>query len=224
MDPQNRALFARYQPRIWHDRKEPFPILRMGCSLFREPGQSASFPGLQLDPQAEGADMLLEYAVYYDYDIQHLYDLEHVWVAIDASGAVTGCWSSFHGMRLRVSGVPGLFRLDGTHPVLYAEPGKHALLPDPSLIYLHDQFPAVCNVHSGGGLLIPPMLDGLLHTTPEQDSAIRRYIRARFAFQPSMEFRPEAVAEERLVDWPELLEEIPRLVERQLAVIRGAEA
>ena len=63
MDPQNRALFARYQPRIWHDRKEPFPILRMGCSLFREPGQSASFPGLQLDPQAEGADMLLEYAV-----------------------------------------------------------------------------------------------------------------------------------------------------------------
>lgn len=223
MNAETKALFARYQPQIWHDQLEPFPIKRMGCSLFREPGRSASFPGLELDPQAEGAEMLLEYAIYYDYDIQHLYDLEHVWVAADASGAVTGCWSSFHGMRLRVSGVPGLFRLDGTRPVLYAEPGKHALLPDPSLICLHDQFPAVCDALSGGGLLIPPMLAGRLHTTPEQDGAIRRYIRARFAFRPSMEFRPDTAAAELLVDWPELLEEIPRSIEVQLAVIRGAQ-
>ena len=43
--------------------------------------------------------MLIEYAVYMDYDIQHLYELEHMWVAVGEDGttvkdclrAATGC-------------------------------------------------------------------------------------------------------------------------------------
>ena len=212
-------LALLYQPHIRKDLHEPFPIRYLGYTLFRDRGASRSFPDLTLDPEELGAAYIMEYAVYYDYDIQHLYDLEHVWTAVDQTGAVTGCWSSFHGMRLRVDRLPA-FRLEGTHPVLYAQPGKHALLPDPALFWLNDQFPESCGPKAGGGLLIPPMLVGRLKTDAAQDRMIARYIRERCAFSPALQYEPETVEPEQVIPWPELLEKIPQMVEEELARIR----
>lgn len=214
-------LALAYQPRIWKDRKEPFPIRYFGCTVFRERGASPSFRDLTLDPAELDAAYIIEYAVYYDYDIQHLYDLEHVWVAVDPSGAVTGCWSSFHGMRLRAHRIAA-FRLEGTHPVLYAQPGKHALLPDPALFWLHQDFPESCGPKAGGGLLIPPMLRGRMETDEAQDRMIERYIRERYAFAPAMAYGPETVEPEQVIPWPQLLEKIPEMVAEELARIRGS--
>ena len=164
--------------------------------------------------------MILEYAVYYDYDIQHLYDLEHIWVAVGPDGKVTDCWSSFHGMRLRAAGLRS-FRLEGTHPVLYSQPGKHAMLPDPELFRLHSQYRTCCGATAGGGLLIPGFLTGKMTTDPERDRAIRDHIRSHFSFVPTEEYADDPIGAEQLLSWPELLETIPRLVDIQLQIIEG---
>ena len=72
-----------------------------------------------------------------------MYDLEHAWTAVREDGSLAGCWGTFHGMRLRADGLAS-FRTEKGCPVLYAEPGKHALLPDPALFCLHEEFPACC--------------------------------------------------------------------------------
>lgn len=220
MDAKLKALFLKYLPRIYKDRAEPFPVRYIGCTLFTQPRRSGSFPKWKVDPAAEGAEKILEYAIYYDYDIQHLYDLEHIWVAVGSDGAVTDCWSSFHGMRLRAAGIKA-FRLELTHPVLYSQPGKHAMLPDPELFGLHSQFLACCGEAAGGGLLIPGMLEGKMTTDPARDEAVRSHIRSRYSFVPTREYREEPISESQLITWPELLETIPELVEAQLRIIEG---
>lgn len=212
---RERKLVLDYQPHIQRDLREPFPIRYVGCTVFESRGDSGSFQQLTLDPEELGAPCIIEYAVYYDYDIQHLYDLEHVWVAVDTAGAVIGCWSSFHGMRLRVDRLDA-FHLEGTHPVLYAQPGKHALLPDPALFWLNDQFPDSCGPKAGGGLLIPPMLEGVLETSEALDRRIARHIRERYAFSPALVYEHETLSPEQLITWPQLLELLPRLIREEL--------
>lgn len=87
MEKEHRLALA-YQPYIQKDLNEPFPIRYFGYTVFRDREPSPSFPKLTLDPSELGAAYIIEYAVYYDYDIQHLYDLEHVWVAVDQAGTV----------------------------------------------------------------------------------------------------------------------------------------
>lgn len=218
MDAAAKELFLRYCPRIFKDKMEPFPIRLIGCTAFTQSRRSDSFPKWLIDPASEGAAMILEYAIYYDYDIQHLYDLEHIWVAIDDGGLPVDCWCSFHGMRLRAAGVP-MFSMDGNHPIVYAQPGKHAMLPHPELFLLHPQFHTACNTNAGGGLLIPSMLEGRLATNPETDEKVTAYIKNHFAFTPSMEYVPEVISENQLVSWEQLLAEIPELIELQLRKI-----
>ncbi len=222
MEYGTRQLLLHYLPHIFKDRLEPFPVRYIGGTVFTEPRRSESFPKWFIDPGALGAEAVLEYAVYYDYDIQHLYDLEHIWVAIDRAGQVTDCWCSFHGMRLRAAGVSA-FRLEGTHPVLYAQPGKHAMLPDPALFGLHPQFHTACNLDAGGGLLIPDMLSGELWTDEDRDARICQYIRSLFAFTPSGEYIPEPLQEQQLLSWRSLLARIPRLIQEQLACMEAKE-
>ena len=218
MQNHQKELVLRYQPHIYADTKEPFPIRYIGCSVFTEPGESPSWRGLNIDPRGENAAVIIEYAVYYDYDIQHLYDLEHIWVAVGADGTVQDCWCSFHGMRLRAAGISS-FRLNGTHPVMYAQPGKHAMLPHPELFELHPQFHTACGKNAGGGLLIPPMLAGKMVTDEVRDAKVKEYICSHFAFEPSLVFEPHPVEDSQFISWPELLDRIPKLVETQLKII-----
>ncbi len=213
-----RALIERVQPHIYHDKNDPFPIRYMGCTVFTHRRRSDSFPKWEIDPKAEGARTIVEYAVYYDYDIQHMYDLEHVWVAVDERGDVKDCWGSFHGRRLRMAGVPW-FHMEGTHPVVFSQPGKHAMMPDPALFELIPDFRGDCTLRAGGGLLIPDFLRGAMHTSGELDEKIARHIRQKFAFVPSMEFAHAPVRPEQLVTWPELLERIPVLTGEQIALL-----
>ncbi len=218
MDSQERAWILQYQPHIYRDRLDPFPIRYLGCTVFTEKQPSLSFPKWAPDPAACGARAIIEYAIYYDYDIQHMYDLEHIWVAIGDGGEVVDCWCSFHGMRLRAAGLP-CFRLEGSHPVLYAQPGKHAFLPDPGLLPLHPQFYDACGALAGGGLLIPDMFRDVLTTTPQLDARIRSHIRSHYAFTPSLDYVPEPLAPEQLISWQQLRQRIPVLVRQALQAL-----
>lgn len=218
MTQAQKMLFLRYCPHIYKDKADPFPVRYIGCTAFAAPQRSASFPKWFVDPQKEGAAMILEYAIYYDYDIQHLYDLEHIWVAIDDSGKPVGCWCSFHGMRLRAAGV-SMFAMDGEHPVLYAQPGKHAMLPHPQLFLLHPDFERACGEAAGGGVLVPGFLSGRIQSDPETDEKVTRYIQENYAFTPTMAFVPEQIGEDQLLSWEELFDKIPERIERQLQLI-----
>lgn len=219
MDDVLRAMALRFRPYIYKSIREPFPIRLIGCTVFTEKRRSESFPKWVVDPAEAGARAVIEYAIYYDYDIQHLYDLEHIWVAVDGDGNLTDCWSSFHGMRLRAAGHP-CFRTEAGHPVLYAQPGKHAMLPDPVLFGLYPDFWAACREKAGGGLLIPDFLSGAVRTDEELDNKIRRHIKDNYAFTPSLEFIEEYVPDDLFISWPELLRRIPELLEAQIEQIR----
>ena len=219
MDNALRTMALRYRPVLYKDKREPFPVRFIGCTVFTEKRRSESFPKWVADPAAAGARSIVEYAVYYDYDIQHLYDLEHIWVAVDGDGKLTDCWSSFHGMRLRSAGHPS-FRTEGDRPVLYAQPGKHAMLPDPVLFELLPDLQAACGENAGGGLLIPEFLSGAVRTDECLDGRIRRHIKSNYAFTPSMEFVREELEEDLFISWRELLQRIPGLLEAQIERLR----
>ena len=219
MDDAWKTMALRFRPILYQDKREPFPIRFIGCTVFTERRRSESFPKWVVDPAAAGAQAIIEYAIFYDYDIQHLYDLEHVWAAVDGDGKLVDCWSSFHGMRLRAAGHPS-FRTEEGRPVLYSQPGKHAMLPDPVLFGLLPDLRTACGENAGGGLLIPGFLSGAVQTDEELDERIRRHIKNNYAFSPSMEFVREELADDLLISWPELLRRIPELLEAQVRRIR----
>src|SRR4051794_34441291 len=89
-DLEMRALAARYAPIILFDLHEPFLPLAAGYTLFSADAPSPSFSrAITLSgPDRPPAQLAIEYAIWWDWDIQHLYELEHVWVYIDAAGQV----------------------------------------------------------------------------------------------------------------------------------------
>ena len=74
---------------------EPFLPLVVGYTVFREAAKSPSskFP---IDPEG---GIAIEYAIWWDWDIQHLYELEHVWVYLDADENLLKVEASAHGAK-----------------------------------------------------------------------------------------------------------------------------
>src|SRR5689334_11010671 len=81
-DAADYDLARRHAPRLRFDRSEPFLPSVVGYTVFRQAGQSPSFPREVTLPAR--AALAIEYAIWWDWDIQHLYELEHIWVYLDA--------------------------------------------------------------------------------------------------------------------------------------------
>ena len=105
--------------------------------------------------------------------------------------------------------------------MLYSQPGKHAMLPDPTLFELLPDLRAACGENAGGGLLIPGFLSNAVQTNEDLDGKIRRHIKDNYVFTPSMEFVREELPDSLFLSWPELLRRIPELLEAQIQLIRG---
>lgn len=219
---RDRELALRYLPIILKDEKEPFTIKRIGITVFDQgKAHSRTFPKLHLDRLPGDCKLAIEYAIYWDYDIQHMYDLEHIWVGIGQDDTVIECYSSFHGMLVHASGVKDMYRTKDGRPVLYMQPGKHAFMPDPELFGLAPLRDESCNVLAGGGLLTPQMFGDRLRTNAEQDGMIRAYIRENFSFKPPWRFIEEGISEDQFTDAGDLLDQIPRFIYEELSRIRG---
>ncbi|HEY80798.1 MAG TPA: hypothetical protein EYP25_04515 [Anaerolineae bacterium] len=214
-DPAARALVARYAPIILFDRNEPFLPLAVGYTIFRKREPSPSFPR-QIDLKP-GEALAIEYAIWWDWDIGHLYELEHVWVFIDAQGQVSRVEASSHGGYFNMVGPEGL-RLEGTHPVLYSEPGKHAFAPDPAW-YRRDRSPRIIEATTQrfagvNGMWVTPLFEAEMHAfrTPEANRLVLSYLQ-RLAFDPAWEFDLRfPITEAMLVPWPALHAWIPHRV------------
>jgi len=217
---KNEAKLAEcFVPRLRYDRAEPFPLAGIGYTVYRERQKSPSCRRVIEPPPGGGA---IEYAFYYDFDIQHLYDLEHAFVYLDPDGEITGVESSFHGKFLN-SMIPGVTEFEGGHPVLYVQPGKHALLPAPEYFQLVIDRDSACGREAGNaGFLISAMFEGRLHTDEELNRKVEEYIRRNYAFAPTWEFTdqsPDGRGEEELLMPYEQLDRM--IVERLRGIVQS---
>ena len=209
-----------YAPRIFMDKKEPFPIKKVGFTEYHVDGCRSSFFNRSFDfANFRGAVSVLEYAYYLDYDIQHLYDLEHIWVYLDKDGEVVGAEGSYHGRFLNA-----MNRTFGKEKVqrdkritMYSQPGKHAMLSDPRLMYLYSELFSSCDRLAGiHGLDAPERFVGSIELDSSENQKVIDYIRENYSFVPSMEFEEVQIPEEDYMSWEELAELIPGYIREQL--------
>ncbi|MBZ0292118.1 MAG: hypothetical protein K8L99_06070 [Anaerolineae bacterium] len=203
-------LAQRHAPRIRFDQREPFLPLAVGYTVFRETAASPSFPrSIQLPA---GAQCAIEYAVWWDWDIQHLYELEHIWVYLDASERVIAAEASWHGGYNPMQTAAGALPLDDGRVMLFSEPGKHAFAADIDTLRKREKITRYsCGAHAGkAGVHVTPLFDDIITTrTPLNNQLAHTYLE-RNVFQPTYEFSQLFVLESvPLVPWANLSAWIP---------------
>lgn len=199
----NEALAKRYAPVICFDQNETIPLAAVGYSVLRDTAKSPSFS--RIIPINDAA-FVIEYAYYWDYDIQHMYDLEHIWVWVGQDGHICDAQASFHGRYLSA-----LLKTEKNKSIvhedriqLYCQPGKHAFLPHGEWFELLPDYMECCMEKAGGGLLINDLFAGKFETNEALDKRIDSYIKSHLAFRPSMRFVPTQINESLYHPWEEV--------------------
>ena len=199
----------RHAPHLRFDAREPFLPSIVGYTVFRTSGKSPSFPREITLPQ--GAACAIEYAIWWDWEIQHLYELEHLWIYLDANDHLIAAEGSQHG------GLNDLenFETEDGHLVAYSETGKHAFSASPQIARLREETTRQeCGLLAGkDGVLVTPLFEGLITSrNPIANRAVHSYLEC-LAFEPSFEFsKPFDLAQATFVPWQALFEYIPKRV------------
>ncbi len=209
---------ARYAPIILADAHEPFALVAAGYTVFETEAESPSFvPRRRVEWASAGyaATRAIEYALWWDWDIGHLYELEHAWVFVNASGHVVAVEASWHGMYgpAEVNGHP-ILDPSGKHPILLAQPGKHAMAATPEpFAEIREWAEQEAGAEAGkGGVLETELFRGKLPKTPENDARVTALLK-HLAFTPSWEFtKAMPVTRKMLVPWSALEAWIPARV------------
>lgn len=214
----DRELALMYEPHLYFDRKEPFPIDQIGYSVIRKSQRSPSFErDIWIDE--EKVAFVIEYQLYFDYDIQHMYDLEHFWVYVDHNGKICDGEASAHGKFLNCYRYTMAIE-EETHIPIYVQPGKHALLPEGNLFKLFSNYQTVCDELAGvDGLLVAKMFQSMMIKNSYIDNQVCTHIKENYSFQPSLEFYPIRYGEDIIVPWEELYLIIPKRIQRLLQSI-----
>ena len=218
----DQQIARAYLPHFYFDKNETIPLRAIGYTVAREPMRSLSFPK-RLLPAGDGIAFTVEYACYWDYDIQHMYDLEHVWVMAGSDGIPVRAEGSFHGKYLTLW-EPGLETAgaippDGLRVHAFCQPGKHAILPVPQLCRLVPDWIGCCGAHAGGGVLVGGPFEGSVAYTDEENDLSGRYIRKKLTFEPTLDFAPGA-EDVPLFPWETLAGLIPQWVAGELDRLR----
>ncbi len=212
-DATDYDLARRHAPLIRFDAREPFLPLAVGYTVFHANGESPSFPrAIVLPPPATCA---IEYAIWWDWDIQHLYELEHIWLYLDADERVIAVDASWHGGQHAMRDDAGNLPLEDGRVILFSEPGKHAFAPVIDwLIARKAETIASCGIHSGkAGVLVTPLFAGAIDARrPLNNNVVHAYLE-RQAFAPSYEFTQVFdLADAVFVPWDALYRWIPARV------------
>ncbi|MHA6691951.1 HAD family hydrolase [Devosia sp. A449] len=215
------ALARRLAPVLRFCDNEPFLPSRVGVSVLTAAGQS---PSSALDIAFEpGVAKVIEYAIWWDWDIQHLYELEHIWLKLDADDAVIAVEASAHGGKFAMRGNDGALPVEAGRVTLVSTPGKHAFTATvDEQRQGADLTTMSCQELAGrGGILINAMFhDALVAVTPEDHRAVKRYLQAR-AFLPTFNFgQTFDLADAQFSDWTALAAWIPGQVKSVLAQVR----
>ncbi|MCI3926985.1 hypothetical protein MO973_43125 [Paenibacillus sp. TRM 82003] len=213
MDNGLWELALQRAPRLMLDEREPFLPVRVGVSFAKRTGPSPSFRRT-LNVAEERIAAVVEYAIYYDFDIQHGYDLEHVWMYIGHDGRTVDAECSFHGRVLRAL-TPDRGNVTEDQCVkLYVQPGKHAMSPMAELFSLLPDVETSCGESAGtGGVLEPELFRGAFGLTPEASEAVQQYLYDH-RFAPAFAYEEYVWSEEQFVTWEALADEIPQRMKR----------
>ncbi len=204
-------LAARYAPIILFDEAEPFLPLAVGVTVFQEEGDSPSFPRRILRELVPPWRKVVEYAIWWDWDIGHLYELEHAWSYIDDDGRLVWAEASWHGDYSAMSLAGGKLSCEGTHPLLYSQPGKHAFAPEPICFerMLHFVVKDAAREAGEGGVLVKDQYAHAIDLQAGDHERVAAFLR-KHAFTPTMRFTQRfAIGRDLLVPWSTLDEWIP---------------
>ncbi len=219
LSPADAVRAKRFAPVIRFSANEPFLPSHMGVSILSAARQSPSCTHqVTFEP---GVARVIEYALWWDWDIGHLYDLEHVWIKLGADDQILAVEASAHGAFAVMSGPDGALPLELGRVTLYAEPGKHAFhaRPDTILARRQELGWACAELAGQGDILVNDMFAHLFAFTPAQHRAVRRHLELQ-AFTPAFSFtRPVDTAEIEIVSWPELHAHIARRVPELVAAV-----
>ena len=214
VDSESNHEFAlRYAPFIRFDASEPFLPFVVGYTVFRKDEASPSFPrDIRL---SDKVDFVIEYAIWWDWDIQHLYELEHAWVYVDGSGNLVDAEASWHGGYHQMRDDDNRLPLRDGRLALYSEPGNHAFAPSPRwLIERKAKTLASCGIHAGKmGVHVTPLFEGIIdQRKPLQNRLVHTWLE-RQQFQPTFDFSNAFDLREAVfVPWQKLNEWIPTRV------------
>ncbi|MCC6805279.1 MAG: HAD family hydrolase, partial [Anaerolineae bacterium] len=213
-DASDDNLLARaHAPRIRLDTREPFAPLVVGYTVFREAANSPSTK-FHIDPE-DG--IAIEYAIWSDWDIQHLYELEHVWVYLDAGRNVIKVEASAHGAKCPIQLEDGSLPLADNRVTVYSEPGKHAFAAEQTAFATHlaEFITRNCTADAGAdGILVHSLFGAAAFGSPTAFDArlAKRYLQRR-AFTPSFDFsRSFDLRAVPFVTWAQLQAWIPRRI------------
>ncbi|MCK6579354.1 MAG: HAD family hydrolase [Anaerolineae bacterium] len=207
------ALAQTHAPLICFDTQEPFLPLAAGCTVFRSAAKSPSSK-FAIDP-ADGT--AIEYAVWWDWEIQHLYELEHIWVYLNAGGDIVRVEASAHGAKYSLQRRDGALPLsDDGRPLVYSEPGKHGFAADAEAFSGYvDHIIANCRANAGEEGIHTRNLFGAAafgDPSPFEHRLARRYMQ-RLAFTPSFAFnRVFDLRSVPILPWARLKAWIPRRI------------
>ncbi|MBI5876733.1 MAG: hypothetical protein HZB53_03705 [Chloroflexi bacterium] len=220
----DQAIARSFSPVIYCDDHEPFLPVCAGWSVLAATAPAPSFQReIEVTPPVA---RVIEYAVWFDWDIGHLNELEQLWVYLDADDNLAGVEGSWHGFYRSFNEGGMTAALEDGHPVAYAKPGKHALVADPAVL---DDSRAECERDCGplagrGGVQVTHLTLGRIEKTPEADALARAYLQQR-RFAPAWRFtRRVALTGDRLMPWETLAPEIPRRVNDWIARLRAGAA
>lgn len=220
----DRTLAAEIAPIICFAANEPFLPSKVGVTVLAEPRRSPSAE-LQIT-FGPGVARVIEYAIWWDWDIQHLYELEHVWLKIDAADQVVAVAASAHGELFDMVRPDGSLPIENGRVTLYAEPGKHAFHAVPETIEAKRQWlEASCGpMTAEGHVLINAMFEAIFtEITAADHRAVRRHLQGR-AFLPSFTFDQRFdIAMLDPISWPELHDYIAHRVPQILAEVRASQ-
>lgn len=209
----NCQLARRYAPIIRFDAREPFYPSAVGCTVFRQDSPSPSFPReIQL---ADDIAFVIEYAIWWDWDIQHLYELEHCWVHVDRDGRLAEAEASWHGRYHQMRDENGNLPLQDGRLALCSEPGKHAFAPSPGwLLRREAKTRASCGARAGlMGVHVTPLFEGLIRDeTPLNNRLVHTFLE-RQRFEPAFDFSNDFdLRGATFVPWSNLFKWIPQRV------------
>jgi len=161
-DRREYEMALKHAPVILFDVREPFLPSVIGYTVFRQDGRSPSFPrDITMPP---GVVCAIEYAVWWDWEIQHLYELEHIWVYVGADDQVVAVDASWHGGFHVMTGADGNPPLDDGRAVVFSESGKHAFAP--VIDWMMERKPTTdnsCGRSSGRmGVHVTPLFEGVI--------------------------------------------------------------
>jgi len=185
-------LIRKHAPIVYFDAAEPFTPQLVGHAVLRASGPSPSFDrylSLRL-PDGRTAAAVIEYALWTDWDIDHLYELEHVWSYLDEAGRLIHAEASWHG-GFGALVQEGQLVHEGDRPVAYAQPGKHAMAATPEIFtrfdVMREQFRLSAERNGRGGLLVGNTIPGRIEKNARRDMLANAFLR-QHAFTPTWRF------------------------------------